>query len=115
MNRLVAIAVLSGLIGLCLAAFWTEDPTIAGRAAAVAVVLREAFGYGFWGWASRGAIVSLGLAVTLTAVDAIVNRVRPVSPLAFDALTGENLRERIREVQARVGSAVRRSKPDIVA
>jgi general secretion pathway protein E len=115
MSRLVFLAVVAAALGGGLAAFWTEDPTIEGRLAAVVSVAHGTFGFGIWGWLARAAAVATGLAAALGAADAWVNRRRAIRGVEFDPLSGVNVRERIREVKVRVGQCVERPKPDIIA
>ena len=115
MNRLVFLAVVAAAVGACLAAFWTESGAHPARLASIAEVFHGAFSYGLWGWAARAALIAVGLASVLSGADAIVNRKRFLRPLQFDALSGVNVRERIREVRDRVASVLGRAKPDIVA
>jgi general secretion pathway protein E len=115
MNRLVFLAVVAAAVGACLAALWTEDGAHPARLASIAEVFHGAFSYGLWGWAARAALIAVALASVLSGADAIVNRKRFLRPLQFDALSGVNVRERIREVRDRVASVLGRAKPDIVA
>lgn len=115
LNRMLWLALLTGTAGVLLAAFWTEDSTASGRLASLAFVYTETFSYGVWAWVLRATGVAVGLAVALAVADTVARRV-PASPRArFDALSGANVRERLREVKERVTSCVSRSKPDVIA
>lgn len=114
MNRLVLLAVAFAVLGTAVAAFWTEDPSWGGRVAAVSAVAHATFSYGVWGWLVRASGVAAALAAVLGAADAIVNRRRASGRMTFDALEGVNVRERVREVKARVSQCLERSKPDVI-
>jgi general secretion pathway protein E len=110
------LAVAAALIGAAFAALGGSDPTWGGRVSSLVTVFNETFSYGVWGWLARAALVSVGVALVLGGADSIVNRAPAASRrLEFDGLSGANVRERIREVKARVETCVSRPKPDVVA
>src|SRR5258708_1248372 len=115
MNRLVLLAVAAAVTGTLLAAFGTEDPTWAGRVAAVGAVAHATFSFGIWGWLVRASSVAVGLAVVLGAADGLLNRIVAPRRVQFDAFAGVNVADRVREVRARVTVCVERPKPDIIA
>jgi general secretion pathway protein E len=115
MNRLVLLAVAAAVTGTLLAAFGTEDPSWAGRVAAVTSVAHATFSFGIWGWLVRASAVAVGLAVVLGGADAALNRIVDPRRLHFDAFSGVNVADRVREVRARVTVCVDRPKPDIIA
>jgi general secretion pathway protein E len=111
----VLLAVAAALTGTLLSAFWTEDPTWAGRVAAVDAVVHGTFSFGLWGWLLRASAVAMGVAAVLSAADAVLNRRADPRRLEFDGFAGVNVKERIREVKSRVATCITRSKPDIIA
>jgi general secretion pathway protein E len=115
MSRLVLLAVVAALTGTLLAAFWTEDASWAGRVGAVSSVAHATFSFGLWGWLVRASGVAVALAVVLGVADAIVNRRADPRRVEFNAIAGVNVRERVREVKARVTTCIDRPKPDIIA
>ena len=115
LNRMLWLALLTGVLGALLAAFWTEDPTASGRLASLVFVYERTFSYGMWAWVLRATGVAAGLAVGLTALDAILRRRPAQARTPFEALSGESVRERIREVKERVTSCISRTKPDVIA
>jgi general secretion pathway protein E len=114
-NRLVLLAVAAAVTGVLVAALWTDDPSFGGRVAAVNAVAHATFSFGLWGWLVRAGAVATGLAVILGTADALLNRKRVSRTVKFDAFSGVNVRQRIEEVRARVGTCVDRPKPDIIA
>jgi general secretion pathway protein E len=114
-NRLVLLALAAAVTGTLISAFWTEDPTWAGRVAAVASVAHGTFSFGLWGWLVRASAVAVGIAVVLGAADAVLNHRADPRRLKFDAIAGVNVKERVREVKTRVTMCITRPKPDIIA
>jgi general secretion pathway protein E len=115
MTRLVLLTVAAALVATLLAAASSEDPSWAGRVGAVSMIAHETFSFGFWGWLVRAAGVAVGLATVLATADAVVNRRVGPRRFAFDAFAGVNVRERVREVKARVTQCIDQPKPDIIA
>lgn len=112
--RLLILAGLIALAGLGFIVLWSDAPSLGGRLDAVRAVGREAFGYGMWGWVGRATLVSLVVAVVLSAADGIANRRRRTDPLTFSGLGPGNVRERVAEVARRVDECLARGEGDVI-
>jgi general secretion pathway protein E len=115
LNRLVLLSLAAAAVGALLAAFWVGDATAMGRFAALHEIARASFADDGWHFIAQATFGAVLVATVVGVADAIVNRRRLVGRMHFDPLSGINVRERIREVKARVESCVERPKPDIIA
>jgi general secretion pathway protein E len=115
LNRLVFLAVAAAVVACGFAAIWSEATSLGGRASAILELYRTTLSWGPWGWVSRGALASVVVATGLSLLERALRPKRPASVSGFDALSGANVRERVREVESRVTSCLDRAKPDIIA